>query len=151
MKISIFASGFCIDNGTPTQRGAGAARLLYVDDFGRSAVRVVGEPVGSSTKPQCDLKAAMVGLMSLRTGLRRHAVDLVVSPYVAQLMERNGKEYKLQPKKNMELVRRLREKAALFSNLIVQAGSKEELQQVLDIARTATEVGAGSDSGTIAL
>ena len=151
MKISIFASGFCIDNGKPTQHGAGAARLLYVDDFGRSAIRVISESVGNNTKPQCDLKAAMVGLMALRTGLRHKAVDLIVPLYVAQLMERDGKEYKLQSKKNVELVRRLREKAALFSSLTVQTGSKEELQQVLDVARTAAEVGAGSDSGTIVL
>lgn len=151
MKITIFASGFCIDNGKSTQRGACAARLLYADDEGRNAVRIISEPVGNSTKPQCDLKAAMLGLMSLKSTVRNAAVDVFVPSYVAQLMEREGGNYKLEPKKNAELVRRLREKVTLFKNIIIQTGSKEDLRQPMVIAKTAAEIGAGDDSGTIML
>lgn len=155
MKISIFACGFSIDNGKPTQRGACAARLEYVDDHDRKSARVISEPVGSSTGPQCDLKAAILGLMSVSAvpvlRLRKAPICLCASTYVAQLLERDGDDFKINPKKNGELVRRLREKVALFNNLTVQAGTKEQLQQALDVAKTAVDTGIGSDSGTIQL
>lgn len=153
MKIEIFACGFSVDNGKPEQRGAAAARLQYVDDYEREAIRVISEPVGDSTKPQCDIKAAILGLMSIKAQqvlqLRKNPVVLFVTPYVAQLMERDGDKYKIEPKKNAELIRRLRDKADLFSNLVVQVGEKEQMQQVLDVAKTAAETIVGSDSGTI--
>ena len=151
MAISIFACGFSIDNGKPTQRAACAARLLYEDEFSRKAMRVISEPVGNSTNPQADLKGAILGLMTLRADLRKEPVELFVSKYVAPLMERSDDGFKINPKKNPELVRRLREKAALFNKLTVVAGTREQLQQTLDVAKTAVEVGAGSDTGTIVL
>ena len=155
MKISIFACGFSVDNGKPTQRGACAARLEYLDDSNRKSTRVISEPVGHSTGPQCDLKAAILGLMSISAApilrLRKAPICLCASVYVAQLLERDGDNFKINPKKNAELVRRLREKVALFSDLTVQAGTKEQLQQALDVAKTAVDVGVGSDSGTIVL
>jgi hypothetical protein len=153
MKISIFACGFNIDNGKPTQQGACAARLQYVDDYNRISIRVIGEPVGNSTGPQCDIKAAMLGLMAIKatTVFRKMSIELFASAYVSQLLERDDTSFKINPKKNMELIRRLREKASLFENLIVQVGSKEQLQQTMDIAKTVVNTGIASDSGTIAL
>lgn len=151
MKISVYACGFSIDNGKPTQRGACAASLEYLDDHGRRGTRIVSEPVGNSTGPQCDLKAAILGLMSIKADpviRRKWDIELFVSPYVAQLMVRKDDGFKLNPKKNVELVRRLREKADLFGNLTVTAGSKEQLQQALDTAKTTVEVNMGSDTGT---
>lgn len=149
MKIEIFTSGFCIDNGKPTQRGACAARLSYADEHGRKAVRVISEPIGDSTGPQCDLKAAMVGLMSVRSDLRKCDIDLFTSTYVAQLTERDGDNFKLVPKKNAELVKRLREKVILFNNLVIKVGTKEQLQQITSIAKTVAETAIGDDSETI--
>lgn len=151
MKISIYACGFSVDNGKPTQRGASAAVLQYDDDYGRRCTRTISEPVGNSTGPQCDLKAAILGLMTVKADpVIRHKwdIELFASPYAAQLMARNDGEYKLNPKKNIELVRRLREKAELFGNLTVTAGAKEELQQALDAAKTTVAVNMGSDTGT---
>jgi hypothetical protein len=153
MKIEIFACGFSVDNGKPEQRGAATARLQHIDSHGREAIRVISEPVGDSTKPQCDIKAAILGLMSIKAHpvlqLRKSPVVLFVTPYVAQLMERDGDKYKIEPKKNAELIRRLREKADLFTDLTVQIGEKEQMQQILDVAKTAAETTVGSDSGTI--
>jgi hypothetical protein len=153
MKISIYACGYSIDNGKPTQRGACAAGLHYVDDHDRKAIRVISELVGSSTGPQCDLKAAILGLMSIKATpvlrLRKAPVELVTTKYVAQFMERVDGEFKLVPKKNIELIRRFREKADLFENLIVLIGTKEQLQQAFDIAKTTVETGINSDSNTI--
>jgi len=151
MKISIYACGFSVDNGKPTQRGACAAALEYLDDHGRRGARVISEPVGNSTGPQCDLKAAILGLMSVKADpviRRKWDIELFASPYVAQLMARKDDGFKLNPKKNIELVRRLREKADLFGSLTVTAGSKEQLQQALDTAKTTVEVNMGSDTGT---
>jgi len=152
VKITICACGFSVDNGKPTQRGACAAILEYLDDYGRKATRTVSEPVGNSTGPQCDLKAAILGLMAVKADpvIRcKWDIELLTSPYVAQLMVRQGDRFKLNPKKNVELVRRLREKAALFGNLTVATGSKEQLQRPLDTAKTTVEVGMGSDTGTV--
>ena len=151
MKISVFACGFSIDNGKPTQRGACAAYLEYVDDHDRKATRVISEPVGNSTNPQCDLKAAILGLMSIKADpfvRRKVPVELFASSYVAPLLEREGESYKLNPKKNIELVRRLREKSGLFSNLTISIGSKEQLQPALDAAKDTVNAGVGSDSDT---
>jgi hypothetical protein len=153
MKITICACGYSIDNGKPTQRGACAARLCYFDDYDRKAIRVLSEPVGNSTGPQCDLKSAILGLMSIKATpvlrLRKAQIELITTKYVAQFMERVDGEFKLIPKKNIELIRRFREKAALFDSLIVQVGTKEQLQQAFDIAKTTVETGIGSDSDTI--
>ena len=150
MKTSIYACGFSVDNGKPTQRGACAAILEHSDDHDRKACRIISEPVGSSTGPQCDLKAAILGLMTVSANprFRKSSVDLFVSKYAAQFLERDGEKYKLDPKKNAELVRRLREKADLFGNLTVQIGTKEQLQLSAEHAKGTAETGFGGDSGT---
>jgi hypothetical protein len=151
MKISIFACGFNINNGKPTQRGACVARLQYVDDHNRTSVRVISEPVGNSTGPQCDIKAVILGLMSIKATptFRKMPIELFVSSYVVQLLERNEEGFKINPKKNIELIRRLREKFLLFANITAQTGSKEQLQQVMNIAKTTVDTEIASDSGTI--
>ena len=151
MKITIIACGFSIDNGKPTQRGACAAHLSYEDEHDRKATRTISELVGSSTNPQCDLKAAILGLMSVRVGLRKRPIELIASSYVAPILERDGDNYKLNPKKNLELVKRLREKVALFGDLTVKAGTKDQLRPALDAAKVAVDTEAGSDSGTVVL
>jgi len=95
----------------------------------------------------------MLGLMAIKatTVFRKMSIELFASAYVSQLLERDDTSFKINPKKNMELIRRLREKASLFENLIVQVGSKEQLQQTMDIAKTVVNTGIASDSGTIAL
>jgi hypothetical protein len=97
------------------------------------------------------LKAAILGLMTVKADpviRRKWDIELFASSYVAQLMARKDDGFKLNPKKNVELVRRLREKVDLFGNLTVAAGSKEELQHALDTAKTTVEVSMGSDTGT---
>jgi hypothetical protein len=154
--ISIYACGYTIDNGKPTQRGACAASLEHYDSSNRRAVRVISEPVGSSTGPQCDIKGAILGLMSINASpvlqFRKMPVSLYVSKYVAQLLEhQDDGQFKVTPKKNAELVRRLREKTSLFEDLTVHTGTKEQLQQPLDISRTAADSGLHSDTGTLIL
>jgi hypothetical protein len=89
--------------------------------------------------------------MGVRIDQRKKPVELMVSPYVAQLLERNDSGFKTNPKKNAELVRRLREKATLFSDLTVLVGTKDELQQTLGFAKSAVENGTGNDTGTMLL
>jgi ribonuclease HI len=135
----------------PTQRGACAAYLECVDDYNRKATRIISEPVGNSTNPQCDLKAAILGLMSVKADpVLRHkvSIELFASSYVAPLLERKDDGYKINPKKNVELVRRLREKAELFGNLTVRVGLKEQLQTALDVANGTVSTGVGIDSDT---
>jgi hypothetical protein len=76
-------------------------------------------------------------------------IGLFVSSYVVQLLERNEEGFKINPKKNIELIRRLREKFLLFANITAQTGSKEQLRQVIDIAKTTVDTEIASDSGTI--
>jgi hypothetical protein len=154
--ITIYACGYTIDNGKPTQRGACAASLEHYDSSNRKAVRVVSEPVGNSTGPQCDIKGAILGLMSINASpvlqFRKAPVNLYASKYVAQLLEcGDDGRFKATPKKNAELVRRLREKVSLFENLTVYVGTKEQLQQPLDISKTAVNSGLHSDTGTLVL
>lgn len=151
MNITIHACGITIDNGQSTQRGACAVDLHYADEYDRIATRTISEFISDSTNPQCDLKAAMFGLMSINADLRNKPIELFVSTYVAQLLERDNKIFKLIPKKNIELVRRLREKVDLFSDLTVKAGTKAQLQHVLNVAKITVETKVSEDTGTVVL
>lgn len=148
-KITVIACGYNVDNGKPTQRGASATSLHYVDDHDRQCSRTISELVGNSTGPQCDIKAAILGLMSIKQHLRKLPIELIVSHYVAKLLEFDGNDFKVVPKTNSELVKRLREKTALLHDLKVTAGSRDRLQSTLDIAKSAIAANSGNDTGTV--
>ena len=117
--ITVLTCGFCVDNGQPTQRGGAATVLLVADEYGRHASRTILAPTGNSTKPQSDLKAAILGLSAIAPRFKSQVVQFSASKYVTSLLDRVNGAYKTKPQKNSELISKLRTISESFSDLVI--------------------------------
>jgi hypothetical protein len=147
--IKITTCGSCVDSGKPTQRGGCAAHLWAKDSLGRVSTRKLTHAAGNSTQPQANLKAALLGLMSINAAMRVQDTELCVIPYVEQQLQQQDGKYKTTPKKNVELVDRLRSAVALFPRLRTLVADKSTLRQILEDARQCAEKQNETDTGTI--
>jgi len=147
--IKITTCGSCVDTGKPTQRGGCAAHLWAKDSVGRISTRKLTHAAGNSTQPQANLKSALLGLMSVNAAMRAHDTELCVIPYVEQQLQQEDGKFKTTPKKNVELVDKLRSVVALFPRLRISVADKDTLRLIFEDARQCAELQNETDTGTI--
>ena len=148
MKFTVYATGYCYDNGKPTQKAGCAAYLVAEDELGRVGKRTISQPTGNSTLPRSELSAARLALSSIKKKFQGSPVTAFFSRYAASALEAKNGGYKVNPKKNKEEIESLRSLSDIFSNLQVKIGSKEQFKECLEAAKVCANNQAAEDTDT---
>lgn len=144
MTIDLYAAGYCFDNGKPAQRAAAGMVLLTGDGRRREIVH----PLGAVTAPQAELNAAMGALLAVRPEFHGEPITLYTSQYVARALERSESGYVVEPKSNVQLVRRLRDLVSDYPQLAVVAAKDENTASAVALAKSGAQDQAAVDTGT---
>ena len=147
--IKITICGFCVDAGKPTQRGGAVAKLVSVDEQQRTAKRTIQAATGNSTRPQSELKAALLGLLAVSQRQRQNRVEFGSPKYVSDFLEKvDGKYKRVDVKSNVELITKLRTVFDAFSDISL-AVDKDEMKEALQLSKETAEKQDNKDSGTV--
>ena len=146
--IKIVACGFCTNNNQPSQLSGAAVKLTYVDEFNRTAIRTIKAPTGNSTRPQSEIKAAILGLSAIICRFKSAPIQLYIPTYVAGLLKKVDGIYKANANKNADLVGQLRSLFDTFSSITIFS-TPGELKDILQLSKNVAETQIGGDSGTV--
>lgn len=152
MKIDLYCVGMCRDNGKPTQLAGCGVVVVFTDDHSRTSFRSFKWALGNSTQNLADLQAARLALASVKSAFRGATSILHTnSSYVLRMLERDGKAFVVNPKKNTAEVEEVRKWFGFYNDIaaIVENPNDDNMVQARDLAEMALNTQEHSDSGTL--
>lgn len=149
MKIEIYASGYCHDNGKNTQR-SGASIILRSDDGLNKSRRVISHPTGAGTQSFAEISAARLALASVKRKYRKEAEVKVYLPAQAVgFLQKKGDKYKKNSKKYENEVEELRRWADYYSDLTVdKLGKGDDADHATEEAKECADTQKPKDTRT---
>jgi ribonuclease HI len=142
----------CRDNGKPTQIAGCGVVVVFTDDHNRTQFRTYKYGLGNSTQNLADLQAVRLALASVRPAFRGgEAILHVNSSYVLRVMEREGKAFIVNPKKNVREVTEVRKWYGFYNDIsvVMENPNDDNMMQAKDLAEMGLATQEHSDSGTL--
>jgi len=151
MNYNVYSTGFCKNNGQPSQI-AGAGIVLKFKNDGELKSRELGFHLGSVNAYLSEIQTARLCLASIPSSFRSIRVNLFFSSqYVPKMLEIKNGDFIAEPVKSVDDVIELRHLFKKFSDIRVYVADKkdENIKLAKSLAKKAMESEEEYDSGTL--